>query len=282
MKKIIAFIIIAALSLGFGISIRGSTPVTDAKLKTAISVTDGKIHSENEGKLVIVSGKLEPELPAIDPALDISIPYIKAYRTVKEFDHKEGTNYIYDWFEIGEDYSEENNGGVNGEYLVSGMVIAKTHIGEIEIDPQLLKGLSANTNWNDISEDNFGEYSFNILKDKNTGEVYLSEGDRCPQYGATYKGQNYKDMVGEICYSYTVVDENAPLEYTILGIQKGNKIVEDTGIDCLPLEKGIHDTKDFRKLVVSSNTKMYVVLIAIGFLFMGLAVYSIVQLRKEE
>ena len=282
MKKVITFIIIAACFLALGFGIKHTTPDTDKKLAEAVSITDGKLRSENEGKLVIVSGKLEPDLPAIDPALDISIPYIKANRTVKEFEHKEGTNYVYDWFEVGEDYSEDNNGGINGEYLVSGMVIAKSHIGEIEIDPPLLKGLNANTNWNDITEDNFGEYSFNILKDKNTGEVYLSEGDRCPQYGATYKGQNYKDMVEEICYSYTVVDENDPLEYTILGIQKGNKIVEDTGIDCLPLEKGIHDAKDFRKLVVSSNTKMYVVLIAIGFLFMGLAVYSIVQLRKEE
>lgn len=282
MKKVITFIIIAACFLALGFGIKHTTPDTDKKLAEAVSITDGKLRSENEGKLVIVSGKLEPDLPAIDPALDISIPYIKANRTVKEFEHKEGTNYVYDWFEVGEDYSEDNNGGINGEYLVSGMVIAKSHIGEIEIDPPLLKGLNANTNWNDITEDNFGEYSFNILKDKNTGEVYLSEGDRCPQYGATYKGQNYKDMVGEICYSYTVVDENDSLEYTILGIQKGNKIVEDTEIDCLPLEKGIHDAKDFRKIVVSSNTKMYVVLIAIGFLFMGLAVYSIVQIRKEE
>lgn len=289
MKKIIAFIIIAVLSLGFGISIRGSTPVTDSKLKTAITVTDGKIHSENEGKLVVVSGELKPELPVVDPLTDISIPYIKASRQVDEFRHKKGTDYVYEWYNLINDYSEENNGGINSDRQMSGVIIAKTHIGEIELEPKLLIGLNTGTDWNDISEENFGKNSYKIFKERKLGKIYFSDCDKFGDFYESYRkdedeyeGIEFKDRVGSHRYSYKVMDDDGSLEYTVLGIQKGNKIVEDTEIDCQSLMKGLHDAEEFRESVISGNTKIYIGLIVVGVIFTGLSIYSIIQRSKKK
>lgn len=280
MKKIILYLVLSFCSLGLGFLIMNSTPQVEKKLESAISLVDGKLDKANEGKLVLVSGKLDADLPLVDPALDISIPYIKARRIVKEFRHVDGTDYEYDWFDLGEDYSEENKSGVNGEHLVTGLIIANCRIGEIEIDPPLLKQLNSGTNWKDIGEKNFGKYSYEICKDKVSGEVYLSENGRYPTYGATYKGIQYKENVGDLCYTYTIMDENEPLEYTILGIQKGNGIVEDKDIDCLPLMEGIQDVKDFKESIVSSYSKMSIGLLIGGFVFLTLGIRAIISRKK--
>lgn len=282
MKKIIIFMIISVCSLGLGIGIMNSSPEVEKKLESAISITDGKLDKANEGKLVVVSGKLDADLPIVDPVTDVTIPYIKARRIVHEFRHIPGTDYEYEWDTVGEDYSDENNGGVNGDYNVSGMIIANCRIGDIEIDPPLLKQLNAGTNWKNISQKHLGKYPFKIGKDKISEEVYLSENGFHPEFNAEYDSFMYKENVGDICYNYTIVDENDPLEYTILGIQRGNGIVEDKDIDCLPLMEGIHDAKDFKESTISSYSKMYIGLLIAGFVFLVLGIRAIISRKKEK
>ena len=67
-KQIIGLILIvaAALSAFGGYSVTAGAPEIQNTLKNAVYVSDGKVLPENEGKIVIVPGTLDPHLPFVD------------------------------------------------------------------------------------------------------------------------------------------------------------------------------------------------------------------------
>lgn len=174
MKKIIILTISGALILGLGILILVELPGLGGTLDTAVYVDDGKIKSENEGRVVILAGTVEPELPFNDPALDVTIPYFAAYRKAEIFRYIENTDYEYDWFALIWD-TESDNKGVNTEELSSSKLIAPIKIGDYNIDPRIFKEIETIDKWHDITEDDLGDYELYIHKSKNDGTTYLSE-----------------------------------------------------------------------------------------------------------
>ena len=87
MKKIIIFIALGVFCLIGTMSTLIMNPGAETAMKNAVYIDNGKVDSANEGKVVILAGRLEPELPIYDPVTKVSIPYITAGRVVEEFKH---------------------------------------------------------------------------------------------------------------------------------------------------------------------------------------------------
>ena len=81
-KKIIGIvlIVIGLFTAFLGVKAMNQAPEAAGKLENAVYVADAKIHPENEGKLVVVPGKIEAELPLVDKVNGLKLPTIKATR----------------------------------------------------------------------------------------------------------------------------------------------------------------------------------------------------------
>lgn len=281
MKKFIILIIVGALILGLGLLILSEQPGIQKTLDTAVYVDDGKIKSENEGKVVILAGTVEPELPFKDPATDVSIPYFATYRKAEIFGHIKNTDYEYDWFALGWDTESENN-GVNTEELSSSKLIAPIKIGEYNIDPRIFKEIETIDKWKDITEDDLGDYELYIHKSKNDDTTYLSKDEYIPDVIEGYKGMKWQDQVDKERYSYEVYADKGPLEFTVIGIQKGDWLMLDDDLDISYIKKGIHSGEDFAVDNVSSNKTMGIGISGAGAAILGLAVFFIFKRKKLE
>lgn len=275
MKRIIICIIIGVVSLIIAYDLKREIPQKDKELSNIVSILDGKIDSRNEGKLVTVSGELEYELPIIDPVTGVIIPYFAATRSMEVFKHIKGTDQEFEWAPLPSDYFEERFHGVNGDVCESRYLIARSFIGDIEIDPRILTSINISEYWDDITEENIGAYPLNIFKDKLTGRAYLSESDYCPPPDKEYKGVSYAKYVDRYCYSYRVFKDQGPLLYTVIGIQNGNKIVPTENLDIYPLMEGVHTAEEFKKNSLDDLNKISIVFIALGSFFILLATFFI-------
>lgn len=279
MKKKIMLIIAGALILGLGILILTEQPGIQKTLDTAAYVDDGKIKSENEGKVAILAGTLEPDLPFKDPATDVSIPYFAAYRKAEIFGHIKNTDYEYDWFSLSED-TESDNKGVNTGELSSSKLIAPIKIGEYNIDPRIFKEIETIDKWKDITENDLGDYKLTIHNSKNDDTTYLSEDEYIPDVIEGYKGMKWQDQVDKERYSYEVYADKGPLEFNIIGIQKGDWLMLDDDLDISYIKKGIHPGQDFIGDNISSNKTMGIGISGVGAALLGLAVYFMVKRKR--
>ena len=279
MKKIIILTISGALILGLGILILVGQPGIQRTLKEAVYIDDGKIKSENEGKLVILAGKVEPELPFKDPATDVSIPYFAAYRKAEIFSHIVDTDFEYTWYQLFWNGTDKNQ-GVNTEDLSSSKLIAPTKIGEYNIDPCIFKEIETIDKWHDITEDDLGDYKLYIHKSKNDDTTYLSEDEYIPDQLTEYKGNKWYDHEDKMRYSYEVYDDDGPLDFTIIGVQKGDWLMLADDLDISYIKKGIHSGEDFTVDNVSSNKTMGIGISGAGAALLVLAVYFMVKRKK--
>lgn len=276
MKKIIILIIVGALILGLGILILTEQPGIQKTLDTAVYVDDGKINSENEGKLVILAGRVEPELPFKDPALDVTIPYFAAYRKMEIFSHILDTDFEYTWHELAWDPLKEHK-GVNLEEFSSSKLIAPIKMGEFNIDPRIFKEIETIDKWRDITEDELGDYKLFIHKSKNDEKTYLSEDEYIPDDIAGYKGCKWQDDEDKRRYSYEVYMDDEPLDFTVVGVQKGDWLMLDDDLDISYIKKGIHSKEDFTKDNVNSNKSMGLGALAVGGLILANAAYFFIK-----
>ena len=276
MKKIIILIIVGALILGLGILILTEQPGIQKTLDTAVYVDDGKINSENEGKLVILAGRVEPELQFKDPALDVTIPYFAAYRKMEIFSHILDTDFEYTWHELAWDPLKEHK-GVNLEEFSSSKLIAPIKMGEFNIDPRIFKEIETIDKWRDITEDELGDYKLFIHKSKNDEKTYLSEDEYIPDDIAGYKGCKWHDDEDKKRYSYEVYMDDEPLDFTVVGVQKGDWLMLDDDLDISYIKKGIHSKEDFTKDNVNSNKSMGLGALAVGGLILANAAYFFIK-----
>lgn len=279
MKKIIILIISGALILGLGILILAEQPGIQKTLKEAAYIDDGKRKSENEGKVVILAGTVEPELPFKDPALDVRIPYFAAYRKAEIFSHIVDTDFEYTWYQLFWDGTDKNQ-GVNTEDLSSSKLIAPAKIGEYNIDPCIFKEIETIDKWHDITEDDLGDYELYIHKSKNDDTTYLSEDEYIPDQLTEYKGNKWYDHEDKMRYSYEVYDDDGPLDFTIIGVQKGDWLMLADDLDISYIKKGIHSGEVFKSDNLNCNKTMGIGISGAGAALLGLAVYFMVKRKR--
>lgn len=245
MKKIIGVILIIGGVLFASLAIKAlfSAPKSEEQIRAAATIKDGRILPENEGKLVVVSGTLKAAEPLQDPITGVKLPGVTAKRTVWTYkqDSGSGDEKKWDWHPENTDYSEKANFGINAEILTTTMLAAPTLLGEFKVESKLLNPLmrttefkqydekSLNAGWKVLSGGRESSYCVskeNWLPKKTTG-MYSSTGD------------------GAQKVSYGIVSPDDPLEYTILGIQKGDTLIKSEDVDSVTTFKGIMTADEF-------------------------------------
>ena len=245
MKKIIGVIlIIGGISFALlAVKALVSAPQSYEKIRAAATIEDGKVTPENEGKLVVVSGTLKPAEQLQDPITGVKLPGVTAKRTVWTYkqDTGSGDEKVWDWYPENTDYSEKANFGINAEILTSTMLAAPTLLGEFKVESKLLNPLTRNTEFTQYDEESLKD-GWNVLSGGKESRYCVSKEHWLPKKTTgMYSATGY----GSQKISYGIVSPDDPLEYTIIGVQKGDTLIESEDVDSVTTIKGIMTAQEF-------------------------------------
>ncbi len=245
MKKIIGVILIVGGLLFASLAIKAlvSAPQSYEKIRAAATIKDGKVIPENEGKLVVVSGTLKPAEQLQDPITGVKLPGVTAKRTV--WTYKRDTNsddeQVWDWRPENTDYSEKANFGINAEILTTTMLAAPTLLGEFKVESELLNPLIRNTEFKQYDEKSLNA-GWKVLSGGRESSYCVSKEHWLPKKSTgTYSTTGY----GAQKISYGIVSPDDPLEYTIIGVQKGDTLIKSEDVDSVTTVKGIMTAEEF-------------------------------------
>lgn len=245
MKKIIGVILIIGGILFVSLTIKAlvSAPQSYEKIRAAATIKDGRVIPENEGKLVVVSGTLKPAEQLQDPITGVRLPGVTAKRTV--WTYKQDTNSddekVWDWKPENTDYSEKANFGINAEILTTTMLAAPTLLGEFKVESKLLNPLIRNTEFKQYDEKSLNA-GWKVLSGGRESSYCVSKENWLPKKSTgTYSTTGY----GAQKISYGIVSPDDPLEYTIIGVQKGDTLIKSEDVDSVTTFKGLMTAEEF-------------------------------------
>ena len=245
MKKIIGVILIIGGIFFALLAVKAlvSAPQTYEKIRAAATIKDGKLIPENEGKLVVVSGTLKPAEQLRDPITGVKLPGVTAKRTVwtYERDTNSDDEQVWDWKPEITDYSEKANFGINAEILTSTMLAAPTLLGEFKVEGKLLNPLIRNTEFTQYDEQSLNA-GWKVLSGGKESRYCVSKENWLPKKSTgTYSTTGY----GSQKISYGIVSPDDPLEYTIVGVQKGDTLIKSEDVDSVTTFKGLMTAEEF-------------------------------------
>lgn len=245
MKKIVGVIMIIAGIFFTSLAIKAifSAPHTNEQMKSAVTVEDGKVLPENEGKTVVVSGTLKADEPLVDTVTGVKLPGVTAARTVWTYERSQNQNdeNVWDWSPQGTNYSESANYGINADFLTSTILAAPTSLGEFKVESRLLIPLIRNTEFKDYDKESLKKGWKLFAKSRKNSEC-ISQESYLPEKtsgGYTARGEGTQKV------TYGIVSPDDPLEYTIIGIQKGDSLIKAEHIDTVTTFKGIMTAEEF-------------------------------------
>ena len=245
MKKIIGVILIIGGILFVSLTIKAimSAPQTYERIRAAATIKDGRVIPENEGKLVVVSGTLKPTEQLQDPITGVKLPGVTAKRTVwtYERDTNSDDEQVWDWKPENTDYSEKGNFGINAEILTSTMLAAPTLLGEFKVESKLLNPLIRNTEFTQYDEKSLKD-GWNLLSGGKESRYCVSKEYSLPKKTT---GMYSRTGYGSQKISYGIVSPDDPLEYTIVGVQKGDTLIKSEEVDSVTTLKGIMTAEEF-------------------------------------
>ena len=195
--KIILLAIVIYFSVFAVININKEKDYNQEMLDKVVIVTDGKVDSKNEGKLVLVSGKIKSDnLVSFLELEDFST--IKITRTVEDYLKVDGEE---EWVERKEPLKDEDD---YLKQIVSEEKISDVSIGEYQLDK---KGLEL------IPADKY--YS----KQEKIGDLETA--------GISYSRDKWEEnlKIGDMRLTYKYYDLEKYPNMTILAVQKGNSFV---------------------------------------------------------
>lgn len=245
MKKIIGVILIIGGIFFASLAVKAlvSSPQSYEKIKAAATIKDGKVIPENEGKLVVVSGTLKPAEPLQDPITGVKLPGVTAKRTVwtYERDTNSDDEQVWDWKPEITDYSEKANFGINAEILTTTMLAAPTLLGEFKVESKLLNPLMRTTEFTQYDEESLNA-GWKVLSGGKESRYCVSKENWLPKKTTgMYSTTGY----GAQKISYGIVSPDDPLEYTIIGVQKGDTLIKSEDVDSVTTVKGIMTAEEF-------------------------------------
>ena len=245
MKKIIGIILIIGGLLFAALAVKAlvTAPQSYERIRTAATIKDGKVIPENEGKLVVVSGTLKPAEQLQDPITGVKLPGVTAKRTVWTYkqDTGSGDEKVWDWKPENTDYSEKANFGINAEILTTTMLAAPTLLGEFKVESNLLNPLIRNTEFKQYDEKSLNA-GWKVLSGGRESSYCVSKENWLPKKSTgTYSTTGY----GAQKISYGIVSPDDPLEYTIVGVQKGDTLIKSENVDSVKTVKGIMTAEEF-------------------------------------
>ena len=203
--KIILIILVVYFIVFAVINVNKEKNMNKDILDKVVYVTDGKINSENEGKLVLVSGKISYDNLVTFMELKEGFGTIKIKRTVEDFVSYENSNgeKSYEWVERLKPL-EDNEEHDYLKEIVSDDKISKVNVGEFELDEKGLSLIPIDSYYHE-SEEIGGLTTKGIDYERDPWEENLEEGDI------------------RLTYKYYDIKKNPYL--SVLAVQKGNSFI---------------------------------------------------------
>ena len=262
-KKIIGIvlIIIGLFTAFLGFKAMSQAPEAVEKLASAVYVADAKVYPENEGKVVIVPGKIDAE-PLVDTETGLELPTIKASKQ--------------SWYAVGVKSADV---GYDWSWMVDGVtqtLTAECSVGEFKLYEGMLNGLPVSVDYSDFEAGDLKEaglmdyYAYVV-----TDGVYISD----DKGGHT----RYKDEYeGAVRYKYRIMPVNGELEYTFVGVQKNGAIARDDSLGMIASTEGILSFDDVLTKNESNNKAGNIFAFVVAALFIGGGIVCIVVKKKED
>lgn len=263
-KIILIAVIIYFVVFAF-ININKEKDINKVILNRVTYVTDGKIDSKNDGKLVLVSGKIKYDNLVSFIELDENFGTIKINRKVedyvKEYD-EDDKEYVYEWKE--RESPLENNDGDYLKQIVSESKISKVSVGDFILDKKGLSLIPANKRYSGQEK---------------IGDLITT--------GLDYSRDPYEEdlKVGDMRLTYTYYDLDKHPYISILAVQKGDSFIPykyDKKNEVYQLFVGKVDSKKKLSKELDSNVKkttkgkfLFILLI------IGIGVFLIVDNKKN-
>ena len=192
---------------------------------------------------MVVSGTLKPAEQLQDPITGVKLPGVTAKRTVWTYkqDTGSGDEKVWDWHPENTDYSEKANFGINAEILTTTMLAAPTLLGEFKVEGKLLNPLIRNTEFTQYDEKSLKD-GWNLLSGGKESRYCVSK-----EYHLLKKTTGTYSSTGDGSQkiSYGIVSPDDPLEYTIVGVQKGDTLIKSEDVDSVTTIKGIMTAEEF-------------------------------------
>jgi len=273
----IIFFLLALISSGYILSYDKNLNSVMAEVKdTLVAVEDAKISPENEGKPVLISGKLYVKNEIKDEEFNVSVKSSKLNRTV----------YIYRW-DKQKIETEDDDAETRYEWV-------KVWSNRVEHP-----GYKGNPTEKPIEDKEFinkvylGDFTVNHADMKRFAtKSVTSEGldaTTAKRFGLTVANGcltnaiRERANIGDVMIEFTYVDLDAVNTVSMVGMQKGNELVPYIGKG-----KGtLHDlwteqmSKDDVFNYVSKNSKGRKILAAIVFVILGLIGLNFFRRKKE-
>ena len=273
-KKIIGVVLIAiGLLCVFGVfRVKAGAPKTAETISNAVYISDGKVLAENEGKVVIVPGTLDADLPYVDKETGIKINSIVAFREVEKLYVREETenDKTYEYWSWEQTVNQNDYGGTKRIFAPN------ITLGEFGVSEELIEYVSLGKHrdeYNDKKELNQrGWHRF--LDD---GKAYLYAGDYMPENGDKY-GKLYADCRNTLRVFYQEMDGG--LDYTIIAMQQNGKLVRVPDVTLRAAHTG-HMTKEDLLADAESDAKGSMIIAIVGAVIcLGVGAFLLVKKEK--
>lgn len=238
--------------------------------------------SENEGKVVIVPGTLDAELPFVDQETGIILRSIVNYRNVEKLSIREEQTGEGDKKEIVE-YWEWNLSLNENEFGGSTKLFApNTSLGEFIVAEELLEALGTNQHREEYTDKKeLNQFGWNVFTDN--GKTYLCQDEIMPDHEeSTYlyydKYNSYRKYMDTLRVSYESLEGN--LDYTIIGLQQNGRLVKAPELDMLSVHEGVMMVDDLLAYNESSTKTAVITAIAIAVVLAGVGILLIAKSTK--
>lgn len=281
-KRIVGIIlVIAALGTVFlGIKAGGAAPENKKIIESATVVSDGRVLSENEGKVVIVTGTLEAPLPFVDEETGVIIDTIVAHRYVEKARVEFGGDDEKDTWTWGSTISENDLGG-SGKVIAPGVTM-----GEFAVADELMQPVPTLKQRDQYSAADLSKGGWNEFRDQ--GVTYLYQLDSMPREDSTV---NYDGFLKEYSTSkqknegtlrvrYNVMEDGASLDYTIIGLQKNGKLEKLGELTMIPTISGHLTVEELLEYADSSASSAKTTAFIIAAVLAGFGMLMIVKPAK--
>lgn len=218
-KWVSVVLCICGLGLG-GMMLTGDSDGGRVLIENAPYITDGKINPNHEGKVVIVADKMATEEPAADEELGISFDSPIIRRNVHVMVEKgSGSDIKRSWESMASSNIARMYKSAPPVITFYGVVKA----GDFILDKTLLKKFAAGVNVNSLPR-TVSYKGTPLYHETESGIHYLTNREQSlifPHLDGDYR----------ISYTKSSLEENQ--EKTLVGIQKGNRLLGEGTVDAI-------------------------------------------------
>jgi len=275
-KKIIGIVLVVAalVTAALAVKITAHAPRNAEIIKSAVLVEDGRVLSENEGKVVIVHGKLTAELPFVDKETGIKLDTIVAYRRVEklssEYDSEKEKDY-WQWNTV----SDPQKLGGSGKVIAPGV-----SLGEFAVDDAFVLAIAANENRVDYDKKELSRKGWNTFEDNN--RTYLYQGEHMPSDNDRVTEKYARDYVDTMRVAYDEMAEKDASEYTLIGVQKGGTLQKAEKLDMLATHSGHLTMEEILSYEESSSKTAMITSFVIAALLLAGGIFLIAAGKKSR